>query len=225
MDQYNITLTGLSPLLMHQDNIAFGESLKKWRTDPANKELSQTGDDRSPAWTWLGYIYHDRKVLGMNADNIMTMLREGGAKVKTGNGKETYKKHTQSGIMLDQQQFTLLVNGNTVPVAALNDLIGVTDFTKHLEVAEQFGFELLVKRAKVGMSKHVRVRPLFREWVLTGSLTILDPELSGLSEQTLDLILRQAGSLCGLGDWRPSSPSSGTFGRFAPTVEKVKAAA
>ncbi len=225
MDQYKITLTGLSPLLMHQDNLSFGEALKKWRTDPANKELSQTGDDRSPAWTWLGYLYHDKKVFGMPSDNLMTMLREGGAKVKTGNGKETFKKHTQSGIMLDQQQFTLYINGSTVPVAPFNEMIGNTDFNAHLELTDQYGFELLVKRAKIGMSKHVRVRPLFREWVLEGSLTVMDPELSGLNEFNIDLILRQAGSLCGLGDWRPSSPSSGTFGRFAPTIEKIAVAA
>ncbi len=222
MERYNLTINGLSPLLMHQDNIAFSEKIKAWQKDPINKELSIAGDDRSPAFTWLGYVYHDGKHLGMPADNMMTMFREGGAKVKSGNGKETYKKQTQAGLMLDQQQMQLLVGGKPIEVKPFNDLIGVNDFLKHLEAAENAGFELLVKRAKVGMAKHVRVRPMFREWSLVGSFTVMDEEVSGLTEQVLRLILAQAGALVGMGDWRPSSPkSSGSFGRFEFELEKI----
>lgn len=221
MKQYRITLEGLSPLLMHNDNLSFGERVSAWRKDPANKEHSVSGDDRSPAWTWIGYLYHDGEVLGVAADNIMTMLREGGAKVRTGTGKETYKKHTQSGILLDQQQLELRVEGATIPVSSINGLIGVTSFTEHLDHVEGLGFELLVKRAKIGRAKHVRVRPLFRRWTLTGSLTVMDEEMSGLTQPILETIFNQAGALCGLGDWRPSSPSSGTFGRFTPFIERI----
>ena len=222
MERYNLTINGLSPLLMHQDNISFSEKIKAWQKDPANKELSVAGDDRSPAYTWLGYIYHDGKYLGMPADNMMTMFREGGAKVKSGNGKETYKKQTQAGIMMDQQQMQLLVGGKPIEIAPFNNLIGVHDFLKHIEAAENAGFELLVKRAKVGQSKHVRVRPLFRQWTLVGSFTVMDEEVSGLTEPVLRLILAQAGALVGMGDWRPSSPkSSGTFGRFEFMLERI----
>jgi len=221
MDRYNVTLTGLTPLLMHMDNLVFSEKVKAWQKDPANKEQSVAGDDRSPAWTWLGYLYHNTKMVGMPADNLMTVLREGGSKVKN-TGKETYKKQTQSGILIDQEQWDLTIGGKSVPVAELNALIGCNDFQKHLDAAESLGFELLVKRAKIGAAKHVRVRPLFREWKVTGSLTVIDPELSGLTLRVLETILNQAGALCGLGDWRPSSPSkSGTFGRFAPEIKKA----
>ncbi|MCX7934978.1 MAG: hypothetical protein N3A66_06935, partial [Planctomycetota bacterium] len=64
MKQYRVRLTGLSPLLMHQDNLAFSEKVKQWQRDPANRELSMPGDDRSPAWTWLGYVYHDGRHIG-----------------------------------------------------------------------------------------------------------------------------------------------------------------
>jgi hypothetical protein len=51
---------------------------------------------------------------------------------------------------------------------------------------------------------------------------VLDEDISGLSLRVLQTILSQAGAMCGLGDWRPSSPSkSGTFGRFEATVKKV----
>ena len=222
MDQYQVTLKGLTPLLLHSDNLAYSEKIKVWQKDPANKELSLAGDDRAPAWIWLGYLYHDRRHIGIPADNLMTMLREGGCKV-VNRGKETYKKQTQAGIMIDQQQWPLLIGGKTVPVEGLNALIGNSDFSKHLEAAEALGFELLVKRAKIGSAKHVRVRPLFREWTVTGSLTVIDSELSGLSKPILQRILDVAGALVGLGDWRPSSPkSSGTFGKFEAEVKLMK---
>ena len=91
MKQYKVTLNGLTPLLMHNDNLSFSEKLTQWRKAPENKELSRVADDRSPAWTWIGYLYHDGKNIGINSDNIMTMLREGGSKV-INRGKETYKK-------------------------------------------------------------------------------------------------------------------------------------
>lgn len=221
MKQYNIVLKGLTPLLMHNDNLAFTEKVQAWRRDPANKESSVSGDDRTPPWTWIGYTYHDGKNLGVSSDNLMTMLREGGAKVMTGKGKETYKKQSQSGIMIDQQQFDLYVNGDIVPIDGIQKLIGELDFNDHLEKAEQLGFELLVKRARIGRAKHIRVRPMFREWSLVGSLTVLDEEMSGITKPILSTIMKQAGALCGLCDWRPSSPGSGTFGKFAPVIEKA----
>jgi len=221
MKQYSITLEGLSPLLMHNDNLAFSEKVQAWRRDPANKENSVSGDDRTPPWTWIGYTYHDGKHLGIASDNIMTMFREGGAKVHTGKGNETYKKQTQFGIMLDQQQFEVVINEKPIEVKKIKPLIGNLEFNTHLETAEENGFELLVKRAKIGRSKHIRVRPMFREWVAYGSITVLDEDLSGLTKDTLQIILNQAGALCGLCDWRPSSPASGTFGRFTPHIKPM----
>jgi hypothetical protein len=219
MKQYQVTLEGLTPLLMHQDNLGFTEKIKAWQNDPANREYSHAGDDRSPAWTWLGYLYHDTQRVGVPSDNLMTMLREGGAKVRTGKGQETYKKQTQAGIMIDQQQWNLQIGKKTVDVEPFNTLIGNNDFNSHLEAAEAAGFELLVKRAKIGQSKHIRVRPLFRQWRLSGSLTVIDEELSGLTRSIVETILNQAGALVGLCDWRPASPKAGgTFGKFRPTI-------
>ena len=222
MNKYEITLFGETNLLMHKDNITFGEKVKAWQKDPNNKEHQVAGDDRSPAWTWIGYCYHDGKHLGIDADNIMTMLREGGAKVPTGKMKETYKKHTQAGIMLNSQQFDLFIGGKRVKIDKIKDLIGDMDFSKHIDVAEELGFELLVKRAKIGRAKNVRVRPMFSDWTAKGVITVMDEEISGLTHGVLQTILDQAGALCGLCDWRPSSPSSGVFGRFTATVKPIK---
>jgi len=222
MEQYKITLKGLTPILMHQDNIAFSEKIQAWQRAPENKQYSVAGDDRSPAWTWIGYLYHDGRIVGIPSDNLMTMLREGGTKVPTGKGKETYKKQTQAGIMIDQQQWELYVGDKTISVDPFYELIGNNTFTDHLDLAEQYGFELNVKRAKIGSNKHIRVRPMFRNWVAQGSLTVIDRDVSGITEDVLQLIMNQAGAMCGIGDWRPNSPkSSGTFGKFEPVIEKV----
>jgi hypothetical protein len=219
MKQYIVSIKGESPLLMHQDNIAWGEKVRTWSKDPANRDRSVAGDDRTPPWTWLGYVYHDGKSIGMPSDNLMTMLREGGAKVPKG-GKSTFKKETQAGILIDQQQWALTIGGRAISVADLNAIAKFEDFVDHITAAEDLGFELLIKRAKIGSSKHIRVRPLFREWELKGSLTVLDPARTGLTKQVLQNILDQAGALCGLGDWRPSSPKSpGVFGRFSAVLE------
>jgi hypothetical protein len=104
----------------------------------------------------------------------------------------------------------------------IKPLIGNTEFASHVEMAELLGFELNVKRAKIGRAKHIRVRPMFREWKAIGTVTVLDEELSGLTNDVLKIILNQAGALCGVCDWRPSSSSSGTFGKFSPEIKLLK---
>lgn len=218
MKQYQLTFKGLTPLIMHSDNLTFSESVEEWRKDPANKSMSTKGDDRSPAWTWIGYSYHDGEFLGVPSDNIMTMLREAGAKVPFKN-KETFKKQTQSGIVVDQQQFELFSGGKRIPIDPIKKLIGNSKFTDHLKAAESLGFELFVKRATVGRAKHVRVRPLFRQWEARGSITVIDEELTGLTADIVTTILKLGGAIVGLCDWRPSSPlKSGSYGKFEPII-------
>lgn len=157
--------------------------------------------------------------MGIDSDNLMTMLREGGARLKTGNKNETYKKQTQYGLFVDQIQFDLLVSGKKIPVAPINEYIGNMDFYAHESFAEQQGFELFVKRSKIGQTKHVRVRPMFRDWTAIGSITVIDEEQSGLTRDVLQRVLDLAGGMCGLGDWRPSSRTPGSFGKFTATLD------
>ena len=52
--KYAVTLTGESPLLMHADDLKWRSELDRWLANPENKRLSKAGDDRTPAWKWLG---------------------------------------------------------------------------------------------------------------------------------------------------------------------------
>ena len=221
MQTYKITLTGETPLLMHKDNITWGERVQAWTKDPMHKKQSVAGDDRSPAWTWLGYCYHDGKVLGVDADNIMSMLRDAGTKVPAAKGRGSMKAQTQShGIVCNELLWPLTTGGATVPWPGLYALKDEGDFDKHVEVAQAMGFELFMKRARIGQSKHVRVRPRFDEWSCSGTLTVLD---ESISEAMVESILYTGGLMIGLCDWRPGSPSKpGQYGRFSVQIEKVK---
>ena len=220
MERYQIILEGETPLLMHRDNIQFSERVRAWQQE--NRSLSVAGDDRTPAWSWIGSLYDDGEYVGMNADNMMTMLREGGAKVPTGAKNETYKRQTQSGIVLEEICPPLLVNGKRLKMAPISALLDEDDFATHVEAVHEMGFDLLVKRAKVGTSKHIRVRPMFGKWAVITSLMVVDQKESGITREVLQKILNKAGSLCGLGDWRPSSRTPGQFGRFKATVEPLE---
>lgn len=79
---YTVTLTGASPLLMHADNRQWAADMEAWTADPENKRSSKAGDDRTPAWRWIGYCYHDGQHVGIASDNLMTVLREGGANAR-----------------------------------------------------------------------------------------------------------------------------------------------
>lgn len=217
--RYLVKLIGETPLLMHKDNISFGEKVRAWSKDPNNKKISVAGDDRTPAWTWLGYCYHDNKQLTIDADNLMSVLRDGGKKCPAPTGKGTMKALTQSGIMVNEIGWPLLVKGASLPWKDFAVLEDELDFSVHEQFALDRGFELFVKRAKIGAAKHVRVRPRFDQWEANGSLTVLDPQIT---KPVLEMVLKFAGVYCGLGDWRPSSQQSpGQFGRFSVEVVEV----
>lgn len=222
-------MTGCSPLLLHRDNIEWAAHMKRWENDPAHRKHSVAGDDRTPAHRWIGCLYVAGGLLVVDSDNLMTVLREGGARCPAGRGNKTFKRETQSGIVVNEIGWPILVGGRAIPfdrVAAneapvvVHDLMNEADFDKHCATANQLGFSLFVKRAKVGTAKHVRVRPRFDNWTVSGTLTVTEDTIT---TEVLERILSHAGAFAGIGDWRPSSPKSpGPFGRFTAELEEVR---
>jgi hypothetical protein len=216
---YAVELIGETPLLLHHDNLSWAEVMKSWETDPANKPNSVKGDDRSPAWRWMGYLYVEQGRIVIPSDNLMTVLREGGKRCPTGKGQTTFKSQTQSGLVVDQSAWPLLVNGAEISYSALKPLLKVLDFSSHEDQVQKLGFSLFVKRAKVGQAKHVRVRPRFDQWSCAGSITVFDEMIT---EAVLANILTFAGNYAGMGDWRPSSPKSpGPWGKFTAKIKEL----
>jgi hypothetical protein len=222
MKTYAVELTGKTPMLMHHDNIEWADFMDGWKNDPANKKSSKAGDDRSPAWRWLGCCYHDGKVLAVPQANIMRAIMEGGAMVPVPGGKmgKTFKSQTQSGMMCVETYWPLVTaDGAMIAWSDLEALRAEEDFAEMRKLVQSLGFDLMVKRAKIGTSKHIRVRPEFAPgWKITGHISVWDPQISG---SALESILQYAGQYKGLCDWRPGGKTPGPFGTFEPSVKAV----
>lgn len=217
--RYHVAIKGESHLLIHNDNLDFQTFLKKWQMDPANKGKSTPGDDRTPAFTWIGYLYTSFGKLVIPSDNLMSMFRDGGKRTPTGKRGGTFKAQSQSGIIVDQASWPLLIGGKEVPFEPIKRLMDNPSYEEHEAAVIPMGFELFAKRATVGTSKHVRVRPRFTEWATEGTITVVD---DAITTEILTSILSSAGMYVGLGDWRPGAPKApGPFGKFTVTVKEI----
>ncbi len=220
MRKYEVTINGSTPLLMHADNIEWADRMDEWRNAPNNKTASKAGDDRSPAWRWIGSLYHDDKVVSMPSDNLMRCLLEGGAMVPVPGGRsgKTFKAQTQSGMVVNEAYWPVAVRGKTIAMADVRKLMDEKQFAEHKQRVESLGFGLFVKRAAIGQSKHVRVRPRFDEWSIRGSISVWDEQIT---ESVLSDVLRCAGQYKGLGDWRPGGKTPGSFGMFEAEIREL----
>lgn len=210
-------LVGTMPLLMHWDNIEGGDLLKEWRQSPENKNQSVPGDDRSPGWTWQTYLYTDGENVTMPADNIMGALMYGGTQVILKKQK-TYKELSQSAILIDAEHCRFTYDSGKV--LSMADVLAMKEqpFSKQAELCRKLGFRLFCKRAKIGTSKHVRVRPRFDSWKVSGELEVSSPDLPF---DRLEAIFGYAGR-AGLCDWRPNSPKRpGPYGQFESVVKRI----
>lgn len=215
---YLVTLAHKTPLVMHADNIDWADEMQRWRDDPANKKRSKAGDDRSPAFRWLGALYHDSAQVGLPNDNLMRAFMEGGTLVPVpgGRGGKTFKAQTQSGMLVDGSHWPLLVRGEPLAVAPILALREESSFEAHQAATDRMGFTLLVKRARIGQTKHIRVRPMFEQWSARGIIHVWDDQITG---EVLQEIVTQAGLYKGIGDWRPGGKTPGPFGMFTATVQ------
>ena len=216
---YTVTLTGVTDLIMHRDSVNHSERMSKWQKDPGNKKMTVPGDDRTPAWSWIGYLYVSNNQVVIESDNLMSMLRDGGKKCPATTGRGSMKSQTQSGIIVNEIGWNLMVGGKEIPYAPIENLFSEPlDFERHEKLAEDLGFTLFVKRASIGQKKHVRVRPRFSNWSASGTVTVVDQTIN---KEMLETIFRFGGVYCGLCDWRPSSGSPGRFGMFTASVTEI----
>jgi len=208
-------LTGIQPLLMHWDNIEGGDLVKEWIRDPDNKNISTAGDDRTPAWTWQTYCYNDGSSLVVPSANLMACLKTAGSR-KILRKQTTFKELTQTSILIPSEFLKFYSKGKEV---SWPKIVSMKDrpYKNQTDAVKELGFSLFMKRAKVGTSKHVRVRPRFEEWSVKGEADILDPSLT---LEVLKEIFNLAGRV-GLGDWRPGCKSPGPFGQFEAKLKKT----
>lgn len=212
-------LTGTSPLLMHADDVEASDMLGVWRKDPANKRLSTPGDDRSPAWTWQTYWYlDDEGNMTIPSDNLRACLCHAGGKIPL-KRQETLKRLVASGIQMPDDYLEFRSNGEKVSATSFVENRD-EKFTDQQKRARKMGFDLFVKRGTVNTAKHVRVRPKFKNWSVSGTFILTAPEFD---DEKLTQLFEIAGYSAGLGDWRPSAPKKpGRHGMFEAKVKILK---
>lgn len=210
---FAFTLTGTMPLLMHADNIDAADVLSAWRKDPANKNQSKPGDDRTPPWAWQTYCYSDGEHVAIPSENIMTCLRDAGKQVILKKQK-TFKEASQSGLLIGNEFCDLFVAGKKLPITSLAKMKD-QPFSDQANESQKLGFKLFQKRARVGTAKHIRIRPRFDEWAVRGSIKILTQDIT---PEILLQLFEIAGKI-GIGDWRPGCRTPGPFGMFTAALE------
>lgn len=197
-------LSGLSPLILHNDNLEGAEQIAHWCK--THRKESKAGDDRTPPWTWKTYLYHDGEQLFIPTEFMMACLWRAAVKVIL-KGNTSYKAIVAESVRFEGMGVPLLVGGKTIPIKRI-EAIGGT-FAEHCAAVRTLGFRLLAKRAKVGQSKHVRVRPVFDDWSLHGHLSVEGSIITlDVLREIFDVLGRR-----GLGDWRPSAGAPGPYGR------------
>lgn len=207
------------PILMHADNIEWADRMTQWVRDPKNKSMSKAGDDRTPPWRWQGSLNTDGERITLPSEYIMRCLMEGAAQVSTGNGKTTFKARSQSGMFCQEFHWPLIIRDKTILMSQIKDICALETFAEQAKAAQETGFSLFVKRAKIGTSKHIRVRPRFDNWSTVGIIIVVDDLIT---TAVLEQILEVSGRYKGLGDWRPGAKTPGPFGTFSATVVQVK---
>ncbi len=186
-----ISITGTAPLLMH--NIRLADKL-----DPVAKALHEISSKRKKTEDDLiqmarlefegGLYLHP--VLGpyLPGANIEKAIVEGARITKQG-------KQVERGLFVTDNEVPLIYAGPRTVEAMWED--------------DNFRSTLAVR---VGQSRVMRMRPMFRSWAVDADAEV-DPGL--LSIETLRSIAADAGSMVGLGDFRPR------YGRFTATVDKL----
>jgi len=185
---FTITLTGTAPLLMHNSRLANP-------LDPAAKAMkkvtgkrNKTDDDHAEVarLEHVGSLYYDPDVGPyLPGDNIWRALYDAAKKRKMG-------PRIKEGVIITSDINPLSYGG-----------------PREADKLWQDENYRLMASVKVGTSRVMRCRPLFREWAAQAE-GILDTEQLDLAD--LSAIAETAGQLVGIGDWRPR------YGRFVAEV-------
>lgn len=195
-----ITLTGTSPLIMHNQRLAdpldaFAKALKvvsgkRIKTDDDHMEMSRL--------EFEGGLYLDPDfgpyVPGVN---IQRSFVEGARLTKRG-------KDVDRGLLVLDARCPLAYEG-------VRDVKGLYNDGDPTHVSRM--------SAKVGQVRVMRTRPIFPEWAVECEAEM---DTGQLNFDDLCAIAETAGSLAGIGDYRPSSPHGGPYGRYLSVVEQLE---
>lgn len=193
-----ILITGTSPLLMHNDRLAspldpYARSLKIF----TGKRVKTDADYEEMAKIeFKGGLYWNQEIGPyVPGSNVLRCLVEGARLTKQG-------KSVERAVSITETYCPLIYNG-----------------PREVDKLYQDKNNVHQSMVKIGSSRNLRTRPMFRDWKLEVPASLDLGLLESL--ETFSEICVAAGRSAGLGDWRPSSPHGGTFGRFEAEVIKI----
>ena len=191
-----ILLQGVSPLLCHNGQTADPRNTyaKAMKAVSGKRKKTDADYDEMARLEWLAGLYRSGDELVI-PDYVLESTMIGGAK------KSKRGPQAKCGLFFTEH-------------AVLN-FTGKPDKINDQTLAEMFesGDFLHTIGVRVGMSKVMRTRPIFRNWSCE-ALVQYDPDV--LNQRDVEELAADAGKLVGLGDWRPK------HGRFETIVEAVQ---
>lgn len=182
----SVKLEGAAPIVLHNGQLA--DPLNEWAVELSkiSRKKKKTEDDHlaMSRTEWLGGLYTDQDGdVCIPGEMIEAMLKKGAQKNKMG-------KLAEAGVLVDDSP--KLVYEGSVKADKLETLFGDKRFTLRVGV-------------RIGTSKVMRTRPIFRKWSLAFDVQYL-PDVVSASDVRDSL--EWASKAIGLGTWRPK------YGRF-----------
>ena len=188
----SIDIEGISPgLIMCNGLMADPLNDFSIRLEQLNRNKSKSVEllKQKSKVEFFGHAYVDdqsRPVIPI--DNIHAALARGSSKFNSMKGKDYF-----SAIQVTDHARLIYDGPATI---------------EELEADQSFSLRVPVVVSK---QRIIRTRPIFRQWKATLSV---EYETDFVDLKTLTEIAQKAGRFAGLGDWRPSSPKPGKYGRF-----------
>jgi hypothetical protein len=172
-----IEIVGTAPLIMHNGQTA--DPLNKFAR--AMKEVSGKRNKTEADYLEMARIEYAAG-LYLNADGPVIPARMLEAAITDGAKKSKLGKLVAAGVMVEKHA-SLIYDGPREAKALFED--------------DRFRLAIPVR---VGQQKVVRTRPIFPEWGAEIEVSYL---ADIINPRDLLTAVRNAGMLCGLGDWRP----------------------
>lgn len=190
-----ICFQGVSPLLCHNGQTADPRNTyaKAMKLVSSKRKKTDADYDEMARLEWLAGLYRIKDDLVIPDYVIESVMIKGAMKSKRG-------PQAKCGMFFTEHaSLKFAGKPDVINDETLAEMFASGDFTHTIGV-------------KVGMSKVMRTRPIFRNWSLT-ALCQFDPDV--LNQRDIEEIASDAGKLVGLGDWRPK------HGRFEAEVVPV----